>query len=396
MNVRLGEDPRPSALFISTQHWESHFQIGSHHIARAFAERGWRVGFMSAPISPAHLLGLGEQSGVRLRSWRAGGQFDAASGIWHYVPLAGLPYGPMPLLRGARYGRLAALTFLPRLRTVLRRAGFLAPAVAYTDHFLHQGMLRAARPRHAVFRIADRLSGFPGAGADFDARTQALADTVQTVVYSQARLAAEFPVASGRGLVIRNGVRMSIFRQPVAPPPEYAVDFRPVAVHVGAMDRWVDIELLCLVAKALPQVRVVCIGPVAPAQSQRLRAAGVEPLGPRTHRQLPAYLQHAAVGLVAFSSAHATELVRDIQPLKLYEYLASGLPVVGAGAFDLPAEIAPFVSRPDSAEGFIEAVRAAIAQTPWPDIPDALLADCDWSMRLRPLFERLESGHGGA
>ena len=164
----LSPNRAPTALFgASTQHWNSVFQLGSHHIARCFAQRGWRVGFVSAPISALHLAGLGRDVAERVASWRSGGAIDAKSGVWHYVPFAPVPWGATPYFRGRRVVSAAWRLSGPLLTAVLRRAGFDRPQLAYSDHFLHEGLLCAASPELTLFRRADNLAGFPGAGADF-------------------------------------------------------------------------------------------------------------------------------------------------------------------------------------------------------------------------------------
>jgi hypothetical protein len=44
------------ALFCTTNAWDSPFHVGSHHLAKGLASRGWDVGFVSDPISPFHAL----------------------------------------------------------------------------------------------------------------------------------------------------------------------------------------------------------------------------------------------------------------------------------------------------------------------------------------------------
>jgi len=54
----------------------------------------------------------------------------------------------------------------------------------------------------------------------------------------------------------------------------------------------------------------------------------LESRGARPWSAIPAYLQHATVGMIPFDVASHPELIHHVNPLKLYEYMASGLPVV--------------------------------------------------------------------
>ena len=65
----------PRILFGSHNYWTTPLQVGSHALARAFAARGWDVGYVSDPISPLHLL-QGASGVLRQRAelWRGGGR----------------------------------------------------------------------------------------------------------------------------------------------------------------------------------------------------------------------------------------------------------------------------------------------------------------------------------
>ena len=67
-------------------------------------------------------------------------------------------------------------------------------------------------------------------------------------------------------------------------------------------------------------------------------------LGARTYDELPAVLRGADAGLIPYS---INELTSSIFPMKVYEYLAAGLPVV---ATPLPAlaEVEQVRSAPDA------------------------------------------------
>jgi hypothetical protein len=68
-------------LMVCNNYWTSPFQVGSHHLARAFVKRGWEVAFISEPVSPFHgLRGLHPELRERFAYYRAGGVRDPAGG----------------------------------------------------------------------------------------------------------------------------------------------------------------------------------------------------------------------------------------------------------------------------------------------------------------------------
>ncbi len=378
-------------MFASTQHWNSCFQVGSHHIARCFAERGWRVGFISAPVSPLHLMGLGVDVAERMASWRSGGAIDAASGIWHYVPFAPVPWGATPGFRGRRVVSAASWLSRPLVAAALRRAGFDRPQVAYADHFLQEGLVRAVSPGLILFRRADNLAGFPGAGADFSAREVEFARRADLTICTTESSALHMTSQGVRHtLIVPNGIRLDRFLGDAPVPVEYLGDDRPIVVYVGAAEHRLDIDLMVRGITELAQFRWVIIGPFEGASLERLRAAGAHLLGNRPHESLAGYLRHARVGIVPFSFTRHGELIRGVSPLKVFEYSACGLPVVGTQGCQYPPDLPTPLKICSTADAFLQAVKA-FAEGPRPERPRELqFASHSWSARLGPLFAWLE------
>ena len=138
----------------------------------------------------------------------------------------------------------------------------------------------------------------------------------------------------------------------------------PRALFVGALNELkVDAELLGALAEAEPGLSVVLVGPVTeagPGARRELdalvRRPNVHALGGRPYAELPGYLAGADVGLVPYL---ANRYTAGVFPMKVYEYLAAGLPVVAAGLPELAgAEGAALASGRDE---FVNAVRAALA-----------------------------------
>ena len=303
-------------------------------------------------------MGLGTDVAERMASWRSGGAIDADSGIWHYVPFAPLPWGAFPGLRGRKAVDAASWLTRPLLAAALRRAGFDRPQLAYADHFLQEGLLRAVSPERVLFRRADNLAGFPGAGADFAEREVEFARradlTICTTESSAAHMAKE---GVNRPMVVPNGIQLDRFFDDAPVPVEYLGDDRPIVVYVGAAEHRLDIDLMVRGMTELRQFRWVVIGPFDGAARERLRAAGAHLLGSRPHASLAGYLQHAHVGIVPFSFTRHGELIREVSPLKVLEYAASGLPVVGMKGCQYPTDLPTPLSICGTADAFLQAVK---------------------------------------
>lgn len=378
-----------TALIVSTQHWLSPYRIGSHHIAEEFVRRGWRVAFLSAALSPLHALpGVGAMKPERWRSWRRGGQFDAATGVWHYVPFSLLPIAYVRGLRQHWMVRNAWRFALPPIGRTLRAAGFGHFDVALTDHFFHAQFFPSVQPRMTIYRAADITTDYPG-GSDTLAPLEArFARSADLVVATSAVVREHLRTSCGvDALLLENGVELDRFSRPAPRPAEYRDMRSPIAVYVGAMDAWFDAALVRRSAEQRPDVHFVLIGPPGSAVAALATLPNVHVLGPRPHADLPAYLQHADVGLIPFRAVDSERFIAGINPLKAYEYLASGLRVVSTRLQSLPRSTAIHVA--DDTGGFLRAIDAALLAGRAGS--DAVDAAWDWPARLTPLFRAIDA-----
>ena len=112
---------------------------------------------------------------------------------------------------------------------------------------------------------------------------------------------------------------------------------RPVLGFTGNITAWkVDFELLLEVVTRRPEWTLVLVGPVradAEAPLAELTAcSNVRYLGPKSYERVPAYVAGFDVGLCPY---RWNDAMRSGFPLKLYEYLAAGKPVVASGNPDV-------------------------------------------------------------
>jgi glycosyltransferase involved in cell wall biosynthesis len=137
----------------------------------------------------------------------------------------------------------------------------------------------------------------------------------------------------GRSRVVPNGVEPSEWHGPAAAPPDWYDGLaRPRIAYVGTLDERLDVERLTELARALPHASLVLAGPDrAPGLLEELaREPNVTVRGTLKRADVAAIVRAADVCLLPH---RATRFTLAMSPLKVYEYLAGGSPVV---ATDLP------------------------------------------------------------
>jgi glycosyltransferase involved in cell wall biosynthesis len=184
----------------------------------------------------------------------------------------------------------------------------------------------------------------------------ALAQANEVVVCSPA-------LATSRGrerpvTLVPNGVDVEHFRRPR--PRPHDLPPAPTALYVGTLhDARLDIELVIELARSLPALSIVLVGPdalEAPARNRLSAEPNVHLLGSRPYADVPAYLQHADVVLVPH---RVTPFTESLDPIKAYECLAVGRPTVATPVAGFRSLSEAVTVAPQ--ESFVSAVRAALA-----------------------------------
>jgi GT2 family glycosyltransferase/glycosyltransferase involved in cell wall biosynthesis len=186
-----------------------------------------------------------------------------------------------------------------------------------------------------IYDCLDHHAGFDNTGADIARLELRLLDNADAVVATSQWL-RDFAATRNRNVfLIRNAAEFEHF---ATRPIEVFRDAsgRRVIGYFGALAGWLDVDLLHDVAKAFPDCLLLLVG--ADECGARQKLAGMENVlltGEVDYAKLPYYLHGMDVCLLPF---RVVPLTLATNPVKVYEYLAAGKPVV---AVDLP-EMAHF------------------------------------------------------
>jgi polysaccharide pyruvyl transferase CsaB len=199
-------------------------------------------------------------------------------------------------------------------------------------------------------------------------------------------LAERVRALGGQGVaVLPNGVEPGMERvlEP-RPLPRGEVTVGYFGYMAGA---WFDWELIAEAARRRPAWRFYLIGYGAPEGVDL--PANVTMLGRRPHGELAAFAASWDVGVVPFK---AERLAAGADPIKTYEYLALGLPVVTTGV-GAPAGAEELVARADSLEGFLGAIEAAApTRASGEGARVAFARGCTWDRRVDALLSAVDQG----
>ncbi|MGE5177405.1 MAG: glycosyltransferase [Hyphomicrobiales bacterium] len=327
-----------------------------HGVALRPVEAAPRVRRVSFPFLPLHARSLP----IRRAAYAMGG--------------SALVTGALFALQRARARALA-----PK-RTGVRR-------LALVQNFLAAPFLDALAPDRVVYDMIDAPLHFAPVPPRLVPRWEGLLRRADRVVVTSGPLRSLAMSGGARAAdLVGNGVEAARFDPArVAPAALPGDPEAPVLGYVGSLHSWVDVPLLEALARALPATRVVLVGPAPPAVAATLaRAAGAIPnlhwIGPRPYVDVPGIVRAFRVGLIPF---RRTPLTEAVNPVKLYEYAAAGVPCVTTRFSDEVEGWREAARVADDEPSFVAAVRAALDA---PADPAPLLAFArrhDWDAIAR-------------
>ncbi len=278
-----------------------------------------------------------------------------------------VPGGPArPLMERAFVRRALDVSALRRVRARLHEATVdprESVCVISNVYAVHVAVALGARA--IVYDCNDAHAEFPGMPAwtrGYQAETLQRADTVIVSSKGLLPIAERTRGSLERVHLVGNGVDVALFSAVAgaAPaPPE------PVRVgYVGAVAPWFDFDLVAAMVKSRPGWQFEIVGPVLGGVEEKLAALAAHPNvavgGAVPHAEVPGVLARFTVGMIPFVR---NALTAGVNPNKLYEYLAAGLPVVATPfSPDVEAEadviaLAGDAAAFESACGLLAAVR---------------------------------------
>jgi len=167
----------------------------------------------------------------------------------------------------------------------------------------------------------------------------------------------------------------------------------PVLGFIGAIsDYKLNLKLLKSIAQARPAWHIVLIGAVgegekAAAVSALRSIPNIHILGGRPYEKLPNYLKSFDVCLLP---NRLNEYTRNMFPMKFFEYLASGRPVVSTALLSL-REFKEYFYQADSPEEFIKNIEQALQEEPsLKEKRIALAKKYSWTNRMEEISQLVE------
>jgi glycosyltransferase involved in cell wall biosynthesis len=289
------------------------------------------------------------------------------TGLWLYRPPLWAPRADrFPLNVSTRTIQISLL------RRAMQQLGFQSPILwlFQPDMEIYVGQFNE---KLVIYHIVDEYAGYTGISASWrpvvKQMEKELARRADLVFVTSPTLYQSKSGLNEHIVLVPNAVDYEAFHAVVtrqtAPPADMAGIASPAAGYVGAVNDKLDLALLARIAQRCEGWSFVLVGPISITDEEGQRALqalralpNVHLLGRKDVRQVPLYIDACDLCLLPY---RVNEWTRNIDSLKLYEYLACGKPIV---ATDVPAaQRFSHVVRIATSDGeLIASMQAAISE----------------------------------
>jgi glycosyltransferase involved in cell wall biosynthesis len=326
-------------VLISTADWDNPFWTNKQHVAVELARRGHKVLYVdSLAVRQPSASGADLKRIVR-RLWRglAGARKVRENlRVWSplILPLHGRPWA-------LRLNRLLLRFGLSRC---LKSSG-MKPMLCWTYNPKTHQLIDLDRFDRVVFHCVDEIKAQPDMPvAELESAERDLVTRSDICFVTSPHLLETRREWNRNTHYFSNVADFTHFQSSIGPsvevPSDLALIPSPRVGFIGALSAYkVDFALICEMARQHPEWSIVLIGKVGEGErdtdvSELRNFSNVHLLGPRAYDVLPAYLKGFDVALLP---CQLNEYTRAMFPMKFFEYLAAGKPVVSTDLHALQA-----------------------------------------------------------
>lgn len=355
----------PDVIFISMENWHGVWRR-NQNVAAGLASRfpDSKILYVCLPVDLSFALRK-RRFGVIARGWRPKPpeRLEQFPNVFTFSPIKLFPT-TLTLGRKAHEAMMRA-----QIRRAAAVIGLRPDPLLYINPYWGAHLAGRMGERAVVYDIGDDWTGLSvpeWQRKRIAAEDASLTQRADAVIVTSKWLADKARTLIGDVEIIHNGVDVERFRGvadgSIAAHPLTHGWAHPVIGYAGTLhfDRS-SAELILHVARAFPNGTIALVGPIDfnEADMSRLRAEpNIRITGPVDHTEVPGMMRAFDVCFVphllgAFSESNS--------PLKLFEFLACGLPIVSTpvtGFRDYP----DLVYLADEAPAFCAAIRKALEE----------------------------------
>ncbi|MGK5090989.1 glycosyltransferase [Deltaproteobacteria bacterium TL4] len=362
--IGLPKGQRPfDIVLISTADWHHPFWTNKQHIASRLALRGHRIlyieslGLRKLSATSQDLLRIFRRTGLLFR-----GLQNPHPNIHIWSPLI-LPFHQYALIREINWFILKQV-----IQWYCHKLQFQNP-ILWSYNPIVTPLTEKFKFSEIVYHCVDELKAAPGMPAEtLEVQEQIFGKSASYIFATSLNLYESRKHWNPNTYYLPNPCDFDHFHQTtqnISMAPELASIPEPRIGFIGAMSQYkVDATLLQQISEQRPDWHLVLVGQIGEGEpGSRFDELGqhqnIHLLGPKPYKELPHYLKGFQVTMLP---CPINEYTQNMFPLKFFEYLAAGLPVVSTAIAAL-VDYKSICYWCESPEEFIQSIEKALIDT---------------------------------
>jgi len=278
--------------------------------------------------------------------------------------------------------------------SLLRREFEIVEAVIFVDLPFWSRAAFRLRDRFGwkvVYDCMDFYKGFLNTSEQMLLEEDELSEKSDLVLASSNLLFKDRSIHNPNCFLVPNGTEFRHFNKRTTEKSPELRDLKcPVIGYYGAISDWFDTELVGSLARLKPEWNFVLIGNNKEADLNPIRhLKNVYLLGEKPYSILPSYLHAFDVCIIPFKKSELTDATN---PVKLFEYLSAGKPVVATNLKELEY-YSDFISLASGIDEWLQAIETALCAQSAEEIfrRESFAQKNDWDERFIQIREKIAS-----
>lgn len=246
--------------------------------------------------------------------------------------------------------------FVCRADVPLKKIGVKGPIVLWITYPMHVQQVGKFHEDLVVFDALDEPSDEFGLWANDVDKLASKSD----VIFTTAKKMYDYHIKHHNNVhMCPNAADYEHFSKAQKPFSQKPLDFprnnRPTIGYFGVLATWMDWELVRYISNQNRHFNFVLLGPLFDRFTNPVKAYNLYYLGRKEYSELPEYLQWFDVCIIPFS---VTPMIEGCNPIKMYEYLSAGKPVITTNMPETSQYSEIYIGR--TKEEFNQVMRKAI------------------------------------
>ena len=351
-------------VFLYCEDWDTPLRTSKHHFIERLAKEGHRVLYIEVPLNPISVLFKPQTIFKETNINALKGLRVIKKNIWAIKTIVPFPFHPiLGILTDnlfINYINQKFISFI--LLKVFKELKFNSPeAVIYYP--MSVPILKKLNFSKTYFHMVDEWQGLKGVPKTMKKLTLKLLSLADVTVVTSNTLFVRYQNKSRNINLLGHGTDLSLFSKVITKKLSKLKVIKETKSqnigYYGSLEK-LDFELIKYISSKMVSYNFYFVGPIPLNYEKVLKKhynANVFFIGPLDRLKLPQFLNSMDVFWMPFQ---LNELTRSMSPIKIYEVLSAGLPIVSVDLDECRFITEKFILFGKSKEDFIILLKNAI------------------------------------